>query len=148
MKQINKLLSHSLKNRWHLFPDYIRRSRANSHFDLACMLLHIWLCLAGRGLTGAMWLSAGCYWSSPGRLHSLHGRSPHQAADLKSRPAGFSLWGWACGVWACTLVFICVYALVIKCVSPTEWVVVCRDAHFVPMYSHCVQRRNLNIKSG
>lgn len=103
MKQINKLLSHSLKNRWHLFPDYIRRSRANSHFDLDCVFLHIWLCLAGRGLAGAMWLSAGCYWSSPGGLHSLHGRSPDQAADLKSRPAGFSLWGWACGVWARTL---------------------------------------------
>lgn len=49
-------------------------------------LLHIWLCLvAGCGLASAMWLSVGCYCSSPGRLGLFgsrdFGRSPNQATD-------------------------------------------------------------------
>lgn len=69
-----------------------------------------------------MWLSAGCYWSSPGRLHNFldawdFRRSPDQAADLKSPTAGLSLWNNRA---AHTRVCLCVCALVIKRVSPGE----------------------------
>lgn len=76
--------------RWGLddsLPEFFVHMAAGEYSDIVpcCQSLHIWLCLAGCGLASAMWLSVGCYCSSPGRLGLFRsrdfGRSPNQATD-------------------------------------------------------------------